>query len=297
MIDVCLLGCGGVMPLPGRFLTSFYVRHDGSAALIDCGEGTQIALRQAAMKYSRIDTILFTHLHADHISGIVGFLLTLGLEGRTEPLTIYGPMGVTRAVNAMLIIGPALPFELIFREFTEDTVEFSEIGMKITAFKAKHSVECYGYHFQLDRAPKFDVEKAKALGVPVKYWSILQKGESVEGYAPADVLGEPRKGLSLLYATDTRPVEAISNFGKDADLLVLEGMYGDQENLEKAEIAGHMTMQEAANIAVGCNAKKLWLTHYSPAVEDPMVYESDIMLIFPETTMGHDGLAETLKFE
>ena len=219
MIETCLLGCGGVMPLPSRALTSLFVRYNGRAILIDCGEGTQTSLRRCEMKHSQIDVIMFTHLHADHISGIVGLLLTFGLEGRVEPLTIYGPVGVMTAVESMRIIARDLPFDIIYREL-DGIREFSEIGLKITSFPLKHSVPCLGYRIDLDRAPKFDAQKARALGIPVKLWSYLQNGESRDGYSPSDVQGEERRGSSLLYATDSRPTEEIEKYGCDVDLLI-----------------------------------------------------------------------------
>ena len=297
MIDVCLLGCGGVMPLPSRALTSLFVRYNGKAILVDCGEGTQTALRKAEVKYSQIDVILFTHLHADHISGIIGLLLTFGLEGRTEPLRIYGPEGITKAIECLTVIAPNLPFEIICTELLEEQVGFEEIGLYVNAFKLIHNVECFGYRFELPRLPKFDAEKAKKLEIPVKFWSILQSGESVGGFSPLDVLGEARHGLSLLYATDTRPTDALEFFGKGADLMVLEGMYGDTENQCKAGAGYHLTMREAAEIARAAGARELWLTHYSPSVADPMIYESEIKSIFGNTVMGRDCLFKKLKFD
>jgi ribonuclease Z len=297
MIETCLLGCGGVMPLPNRALTSLYVRYNGSAILIDCGEGTQTSLRRCEMKHSRIDAIMFTHLHADHISGIVGLLLTFGLEGRTEPLKIYGPIGVKAAVEAMRIIAPNLPFEIFYNELGAQDAIFNEIGLKITAFPLNHSVPCLGYKIELERAPKFDIEKARALNIPVKLWGILQAGKSADKYSPADVMGEPRRGISLLYATDTRPTETVAAYGKDTDLIILEGMYGDHELEDKAKEAGHMMMYEAAKLAADLGAKQLWLTHYSPQMTDPDIYADELKSIFPETKLGYDGLFDILKFE
>ena len=297
MIEACLLGCGGVMPLPSRALTSLFLRYSGRAILIDCGEGTQTSLRKCEMKYSQIDVIMFTHLHADHISGIVGLLLTFGLEGRTEPLTVYGPVGVMAAVESMRIIARDLPFEIIYHELSGTVSEFDEIGLKITAFPVSHSVPCLGYRIDLERAPKFDISKAKALGIPVKLWSYLQNGESIDGYDPCDVLGEQRRGISILYATDSRPTETIEALGGGVDLLILEGMYGDPELKEKAMAAGHMMTYEAAELGARLKPKQLWLTHYSPQMSEPEIYEEELKSIFRGTILGYDSLFRILRFE
>ena len=156
---------------------------------------------------------------------------------------------------------------------------------------------CLGYRLTLERAPAFDADRAKALKIPVSLWSVLQRGESASGFSPSDVLGAPRKGLSIVYSTDTRPLDVIASYGKDADLMILEGMYGEGESMERAEQTSHMTMCEAAEIAKRAGARSLWLTHYSPAVPNPEDYEAKVKAIFPETTLGFDGLSLKLKFE
>lgn len=296
MIDVTLLGTGGMLPLPGRSLTSLYVRHDGRAILVDCGEGTQTAIRQNSLRFKNIEGILITHFHADHMSGLPGLLLTLGNEARTEPLHMYGPIGLEQVVSGLRVIAPELPYEIIFHEYGEETAEITLAGLTVTLFPVDHAIACLGYHFALPRPGKFDARKAKALGVPMPLWGRLQKGESVDGFTPADVLGEPRRGISLLYATDTRPVSAIYEYGKDADLIILEGMYGDMEKQERAEFTHHMMMHEAAQIARDTAAHQLWLTHYSPATADPTEYEAMLKEIFPNTVIAVDGQSTTLQF-
>ena len=119
MLDICLLGTGGMMPLPGRWLTSLALRFNGSCMLIDCGEGTQIAMKRAGISSKPFDVICFTHFHADHISGLPGLLLSMGNAERTEPLTIIGPKGVERVVNSLRVIAPELPFDIKFIELTQ----------------------------------------------------------------------------------------------------------------------------------------------------------------------------------
>ena len=299
MIDVCLLGCGGVMPLPDRALTSLYVLSaSGHGILIDCGEGTQMAIRYAKRKFSKIDAILFTHFHADHISGLPGLLLTLGIEGRTEPLIIHGPIGLSDTVTSLRTIAPDLPFEIIFVEHpTDECGRFSVFDMDLNVFPLKHSVPCLGYKVTLRRSPKFNADRARELNVPVEYWHVLQKGESVGGFDPCDVLGEPRRGISLLYATDTRPTPDIERYGKDTDLIILEGMFGEADKEERAKLTGHMMMKEAAETAARVGSRELWITHISPATPDPESYLDELRAIFKNTVLGKDRLSKALRFD
>ena len=178
MLDVCLLGTGGMMPLPRRYLTSFLARYNGSSLMIDCGEGTQVAVKSKGWSFKPIDVICFTHYHADHISGLPGMLLTMGNAERTEPLTLIGPKGLERVVNALRTIAPELPFPIICKEIQGQEEKFSVRGYEITAFRVNHNVTCYGYTVEIRRGGKFSVEQAKANEIPLKYWNPLQKGES-----------------------------------------------------------------------------------------------------------------------
>lgn len=298
MIDVTLLGTGGMLPLPERALTALYVRFDGRALLIDCGEGTQTQLRAASLRFKPIEAILITHFHADHMAGLPGLLLTLGNEGRTEPLTMYGPIGLEKTVNSLRAIFPELPYELQFREFgMEKNDHISVIGLEVDIFPADHGIDCLGYCLNLNRAGKFDPAAARAKGIPQKLWGRLQKGECVEGFTPADVLGAPRKGIRVLYSTDTRPVPGIVEFGQEADLMILEGMFGEHDKQARAEVSHHMMMQEAAAIAAKTGAKELWLTHYSPATPDPELFAEELTAIFHNTVVAKDGITKTLQFQ
>lgn len=297
MIDVCLLGCGGMLPLPNRALTSLYVRHQGHALLIDCGEGTQTALKAAGQKSKPIDVILITHVHADHIAGLPGLLLTMGNDGRTAPVTIYGPEGLTEIVRSLCVIAPEITFPVNVCELKEAHTRFKCIGLTVDAFPLEHRLPCYGYCFMLERKGKFNARRAGELGVPVTAWKLLQRGESVEGFTPEDVMGEARKGIKLLYATDTRPVPAIAEFGEGADLMILEGIFGAAEKQARAEETCHMMMWEAAELAKTASAKELWITHFSPATYDPEEYKETVCEIFPQVVMGKDGLKKTLLFE
>ena len=222
MLDICLLGTAGMMPQPNRWLTAMMARYNGSSLLIDCGEGTQIAMKEAGLSPNPIDTICFTHYHADHISGLPGLLLSMGNSDRTEPVTMIGPKGLEHVVNSLRVIAPELPFPLRFIELQEPEESFVINGYHIHAFRVQHNVTCYGYCIEIPRDGKFDVAAAQALPIPVQKWSVLQRGETVEWegrtYTPDMVMGPPRKGIKVTYCTDTRPNERIVRFANQADL-------------------------------------------------------------------------------
>lgn len=301
MLDVCLLGTGGMMPLPYRWLTSLMMRYNGKSILIDCGEGTQIALKEKGWSPNPIDIICFTHYHADHISGLPGMLLTMGNAERKEPLLLIGPKGLGRVVGALRVIAPELPFDIQCVEITENFQSFSFEGFRLEAFRVNHNVVCYGYSMVIERAGKFQLEKVLQMGIPKPYWSRLQKGEVITDgdqiFTPDMVLGEPRKGLKVTYCTDTRPTESIEKQAKGSDLLILEGMYGEPDKLVKAKENKHMTMYEAAKIAAASEVSQLWLTHYSPSMTHPEEYMKDVKKIFPQAIAAKDGRTLELNFE
>ena len=303
MLDVCLLGTGGMMPLPERYLTSLLLRYNGSCLLIDCGEGTQIALKKAGWTFKPIDTICFTHYHADHISGLPGILLAMANAGRTEPLTLIGPRGIARVVGGLRVIAPELPFEIRMTELSESEQVLTERGLHITAFRVQHNMVCYGYAAEVPRAGRFDADRALQAGIPLKYWNPLQKGQVIEAdgkiYTPDMVLGEARRGLKVTYCTDTRPVDVISRHASGADLLICEGMYGDPEKEDKAREHRHMMMTEAAALAAKADPqpREMWLTHYSPSMMHPEWYMNRVKKIFPHASAGTDGMYRELKFD
>ena len=301
MLDVCLLGTGGMMPLPYRWLTSLMLRCDGSSLLIDCGEGTQIAIKEKGWSFKPIDVICLTHYHADHVSGLPGLLLAMGNAERTEPLTVIGPRGVDRVVNSLRVIAPELPFEIRFIELTERQQELTVGPYSVTAFRVNHNIVCYGYSIQLKRAGKFQVERAQAAGIPLKYWSRLQKGAVIEEddvtYTPDMVMGPERRGLKVTYCTDTRPVPVIAEMAQEADLFICEGMYGEPDKEAKAREHKHMTFYEAARLAKEADCKEMWLTHYSPSLPRPEDYMDAVRKIFPRSVAGKDGKSVELRFD
>lgn len=300
MLDVALLGTGGMMPLPDRFLTSLMLRLEGRMMLIDCGECTQVTMKQLGWGFKNIDVICFTHYHADHISGLPGLLLTIGNSARTEPLTLVGPKGLVKVYEGLKTICPELPFQVNIVEL-EPNESINISVFNINSLKVNHKITCYAYRVDVKRAGRFNVEKAVALNVPKKVWSILQKQPSAEFdgkiYTSDMVLGDDRKGLSVSYCTDTRPVDALPNFVKDSDLFICEGMYGEEEKINKAREYKHMLFSEAARIAKQGNVKEMWLTHFSPAMPFPEMYIKNAKNIFENTLLGQDRKSVSLMFE
>ena len=289
------------MPLPYRWLTSMMARYNGTSILIDCGEGTQIAMKEKGWSPKPIDVICFTHFHADHISGLPGMLLSMGNAERTEPLLLIGPKGLCKVVASLRIIAPELPFAVDCLELTEAEQTIHMDGFRIEAFKVNHNVLCYGYSIVIDRIGKFDVKKAESLGIEKRYWNRLQKGEVLELngkiYTPAMVLGQDRKGLKVTYCTDTRPTKGIVEHAKGSDLFICEGMYGEPDKQQKAKEKKHMTFYEAAEIARQADVAGMWLTHYSPSLNHPEEYLEAACKIFPRTEVCRDGKSVELNFE
>lgn len=206
-----------------------------------------------------------------------------------------------RVVSALRVIAPELPFPIIYKEIEGAEQTFELNGYRLKAFRVNHNVLCYGYTMEIDRAGKFDVERAKEQEIPQKYWKHLQKGETIETengiLTPDMVLGPPRKGLKLTYTTDTRPTNSIRENAKDSDLFICEGMYGEKEKAAKAVEYKHMTFYEAAHLAKDAQVKEMWLTHYSPSLTRPEEYMDEVRRIFPEAKAGKDRMSRELAFE
>ena len=302
MIDICLLGSGGMMPLPKRFLTALLCRYEGKSILVDCGESTQVAIHLSGFSAKTIDHILITHFHGDHVSGLPGLLLTIANHHRSEPLHIWGGKGLGRIVSGLTVICERLPYDLVIHELPfDESSEFEAIGLKIKTLPVKHRVPCLAYSFELSRQGKFDVERAIAKNIPKAFWSKLQKGETItlgeETFYPTDVLGEMRKGLKWSYATDCRPSEAMEDFVSESDLFIAEGLYGAIEKEKSAREKGHMTYREAATVAKNAKVKELWLTHFSPALLNPREDLPIAEAIFSNVEVGHNLKMITLHFE
>lgn len=304
MIDLVLLGCGGNMPMPNRFLSSLFINYKGKKILIDCGEGTQVSMRMKNCGFKNIDLICITHLHGDHVYGLMGLLSTIGNSSRTEDLTIVGPKGICDMINAMKILIEYLPYKIIVIENPVGTFSLNKDTLKdieISTTKLDHSTECLGYSFYFKRAPKFNPEKAIKNNVPKTLWQKLQNGKDIifnnKTYCPDMVLGDNRKGIKISFVTDTRPILSIPEFIRNSDLFICEAMYGDDLDISKAVKNKHMTFREAANLARLGNVNKLLLTHFSPSLGEPNLYKKNATDVFENTIIGEDRLSISLNFK
>lgn len=302
MIDLTLLGCGGGMPTPHRYLSSALINYKGRKILIDCGEGTQVSMKIANTGFKHIDIICITHTHGDHIVGLPGLLGTIGNSGRVEPLTIIGPEGITEAVEGLRVIAKYLPYEVNVIENPKEQLDIISDEINISTIELDHSSPCIGYSFYFKRAPKFDVEKATKNNVPKTLWGKLQKSkkEIIENgvvYGQSMVMGEERKGIKFSFITDTRPIDTIPEFIKESDLLISEGTYGDDIDIEKAIKNKHMTFREAATLAKDSLVKKMVLTHFGTAMDEPKDFFNNATEVFENTIIGEDRMTFELKFE
>ena len=311
MVDLCLLGCGGGMPMPFRNLSATLLSFKGRKILIDCGEGTQVSMRMVGWGFKSIDVICITHCHGDHIIGLPGLLSTIGNSGRIEPLTIIGPKGINEVVNGLMVITKYLPYEINIIEnsrevnlsIDNDSIEVVEDGeIKIQTLELEHSIECLAYSFYFKRQRKFSLEKAIENNVPKVLWSKLQRGyEEVilyEGkeYIKEMVLGEKRRGIKISLITDSRPLDTMINFIEKSDLFICEGTYGSNDDIDKAIKNKHMTFKEAATLARDSSCKELLLTHFTPAMLEPKIYECNAKDIFKDTIIGEDRLIKNISF-
>lgn len=300
MIDLLLLGTGAMMPLPDRWLSSLLLRCRGELTLFDCGEGTQIPWRRTGWGFRRVSTICLSHTHADHVAGLPGLLHTVANADRTKPVALFGPMGTAEVVAGLRTIAPHLPYDLQVTELTDGETFALPGGLRGAVAAGAHRLPSLAYRVDVDRDRAFLPDQAEALSIPTPLWRRLQEGEAVAwsgGEAtPEQVLGPARTGLAVGFVTDTRPVPAFPRFLHGVDLLVCEGTYGDPADQPKAVTNGHMTFAEAATVARDARAKALWLTHFSPALTDPLAYLPEATAVFPETTIGTSGLTTTLTF-
>ena len=306
MLEVTLLGCGGGMPLPTRYLSAILLQYKGRKILIDCGEGTQVSMREINSGFKSIDIICITHIHGDHIIGLPGILGTIGNSGRQQPLYIIGPEGIKEAVAAARVIAKYLPYEVIVIENPQTSIEGLTDQLKgqvvIETLEVEHSSPCLAYKIYIKRQPKFDVEKAIMNQVPRLLWNRLQQGEDIieyEGvtYVKEMVLGKQRKGIQVTVVTDTRPINQIIPFIQKSDLFICEGTYGSLTDIDKAIKKKHMTFEEAATLAKKAEVDQLLLTHFGAAMTDPADYKENATSIFEQTIIGEDHYSIQLNFK
>lgn len=305
-MEAFILGCGGTMPLPYRHLTSVLLRRNGELFLFDCGEGTQVSLRALNLKWKKISAIFISHTHADHITGLPGILMLSSQVERNEPLYIYGPPKVKEYVEmSRKVLDMYINYPIVVKEIKAPCIVHSGEDFYIRSFPLEHTKICVGYTLEeLDRPGKFEVEKAKASGVPEgPLWGKLQRGESVtleDGriVEAIEVVGKPRAGRKFSFVTDTLYLPSIAKEVQGSDLLVCEGMFAEKL-LDQAKEKKHMTAKQSARIARDSASKKLYLIHYSPRYND---YELKTLLsearsVFPEVELSRDRTQIEIPYE
>lgn len=298
-LEVFVLGTGGMMPLPGRYLSSVLVRREGELILFDCGEATQIALRRLNLRWKKISVIFISHTHADHVTGLPGMLMLSAQVERDEPLYIVGPPNVKEYVEAnRRILEMYINYKIEIIEFTQPGVVFRGDGYKVNAFQLDHSRLCMGYALQEDERPGvFYPEKALSLGVPQgPLWSALQSGKTVKALdgtdvQPAQVMGEKRRGRKFSYVVDTIPTPGVAEEVKQSDLLICEGMF-NSDLAESAAEKKHLTAAQAATIGVEAGVERLGLIHYSPRYTKWELKKllKEAQDIFPPTFLTKEGM-------
>ena len=298
-MEAFILGCGGMMPLPYRHLTSVLLRREGNLFLFDCGEGTQVSLRRLNLKWKKIDAIFISHTHADHVTGLPGILMLTSQVDRTEPLYIYGPPKIKEYVEtSRKVLDMYINYPIVVQEITAPCVVHSGKDFYIRAFPLEHTKTCVGYTLEeLDRPGEFNPAKAQELGVPCgPLWSQLQQGFEVTAQdgsivKPEKVLGQKRSGRKFSFVTDTLYKPTIAPEVKGSDLLICEGMFED-ELIDQAKEKKHMTASQAATIARDADVRRMCMIHYSPRYTDR---ELDKLLeqaqkVWPKSELSRDRM-------
>jgi ribonuclease Z len=297
-LEAFVLGCGGMMPLPNRHLTSVLLRREGELFLFDGGEGTQVALRKLNLRWKKISVIFVSHTHADHVTGIPGLLMLSSQVDRDDPLYIIGPPRIAEYIEtSRRVLDMYINYEVIIKEITEPGIVYEGDGFHIRCFPLRHTKPCFGYTLEEDMRPgEFHPEKAAALGVPRgPLWSRLQDGETVKAadgrdVHPDEVLGSPRCGRKFSFVTDSLAFPEIAPEVAGSDLFVCEGMF-ERELAEDAHSKKHMTAEEAAHIAASAGGvKKLALIHYSPRYTEFNLKQllKEAQGVFPDTVLTRD---------
>jgi ribonuclease Z len=305
-LEAFILGCGGMMPLPNRHLTSVLLRREGELFLFDGGEGTQVSLRRLNLRWKKISVIFVSHTHADHVTGIPGLLMLSSQVDRDDPLYIIGPPRIGEYIEtSRRVLDMYINYEIVVKEITEPGIVYEAEDFYIRAFPLRHTKPCYGYALEEYQRPgEFHPEKAEALGVPRgPLWSRLQSGETVKAadgreVRPDEVLGNPRPGRKFSFVTDTLAFSDIAAEVKGSDLFVCEGMF--ERDLEAtAREKKHMTAEQAARLALAAKVKKLALIHYSPRYTEYNLKQllKEAQAVFPETMLSRDRMVYPIEYE
>jgi ribonuclease Z len=302
-LSIRLLGTSASRPTIERNVASLAVHREGETLMFDCGEGTQRQMMRYGVSFALGD-IFFTHMHADHLLGVIGLLRTMALQGRSEPLRLWGPRGAARTFKRVEALGferPAFPVETAELE-TGQCVERS--GYVIRAFAVEHrGSSSLGYALvEEERKGRFDPDHARALGIPEgPLWGQIHRGVAVtldDGriVEPSELVGPKRPGRIVVITGDTRPCGATIDAARGADLLVHEATFGAEE-AERAVETGHSTAREAAQVAYAAGAQRLVLTHFSARYSrDASELAAEARSVFPNTIAGKDGLEIDVPF-
>lgn len=296
--EVLLLGCGAALPAYGRYPSAQLINIHEELFLVDCGECTQFQLMKYKIKRSRIHNIFITHLHGDHIFGLPGLITTYNLLDRKDPLHIYGPPGIEEMILKFLAFSAGdLNYDLKFHTITDfnGAVIYENEKLKVRSLPLFHKIPTTGYLFEEKlKKKKLDLKKIEALGIPVKFWKLIESGEDIvldeKGKIDnAELIIENRPIRKYAYCSDTRYHEALIPFLVDVNLLYHETTYLD-EYRTKAYENGHSTALQAAQLALKCGAKKLLTGHYSSRYEDTQVFAQECSSIFDQVVVGMEGL-------
>ncbi|MDH3456799.1 MAG: ribonuclease Z [Gemmatimonadota bacterium] len=309
MLSLTFLGTSAARPTVERGVSSIAVTREGETFLFECGEGTQRQMMRYGVGFT-LSEIFVSHFHADHFLGVIGLVRTLGLQGREEPLHLYGPRGAKRYLGEAVQLGvERTPFEIEIHELNPgDVLRRPEYDLEV--IPVQHGRDAVGYALrEHERLGRFDPDKARALGVPEgPLWGRLHRGETVEfevgegsqvttrSVGPDDLVGQPRPGRLVVYSGDTRPCETVVAAAEGADLLVHEATFG-QEEQERAKETDHATAREAAQVALAARVKRLVLTHVSARYSaTPEILREEAAAVFPETLVAKDGLGVDVPF-
>ena len=291
-LDIVFLGTAGSMPTAQRAPAALLVRRGGDRLLFDCAEGTQRQLLRSSVGLPELEDVFVTHFHADHVLGLPGMFKSFSLRGREVPLTVYGPRGLVELLGSLKRVVGKLTYELKLVELEPGDV-LQRDGYRLATFGVAHGVSAVGWSLiEATRPGRFDVEGADALGVPNgPQRGALQRGESVtladgRTVAPQEVLGAPRAGRKLVITGDTAPCEEIVEAAWEADVLVTEATFSEEER-ERAEETRHQTATQAADVARRANVTLLALTHLSNRYFGPEIAR-EAREIFPETIVPRD---------
>lgn len=269
-VEVLVLGLGGMMPMPGRWLTSAVLLHNGDATLFDCGEGTQVPLKKSGFGIGRFVRLALSHIHADHLTGIPGMLMLMAQAEPAHDVEILGLPDVTRYVQGTRrLLRFYLNYELRYRDLEPTGGEIPGEGFVLRYLPLAHTTPTLGFSYTENVRPgRFDIDKARALGVPEgPLWGQLQRGNGIvldgREICPEDVLGPPRRGRKFAYVTDTAPCDGAVELLRDADLALIEGMF-TEEHAAEAEAKQHLTARQAAEIVDRSGCQRALLVHVSP---------------------------------